>query len=113
MLKKISQWLENKFEFTQDNFKRNWEKRNTDYKYLLNLWKWMTILAFFAGFTLAAGIYSQKVNNEVQAHIDNVNEYFFEKYGSDFGYYLEDHNITNNNLFKDVDYNLNGLNDTG
>lgn len=111
MLKKIEKWLDDRYEFTADNFKRNWDKGNKDTKFLLNLWKWMTVLAFFAGFTLSAGIYSQKVNDAVQDHIDDVNEYFYMKYGHEYTGYLEENNMSTNQF--DLNLDLNDYNDKG
>ena len=72
-----------KLDFTLDTFKKNWSRGNYDNKFMLNFWKWLTLLAFIAGFTFAAGIYSQQVNDRVQEHIEDVNAYMFSKYGYD------------------------------
>jgi len=96
VFKKLENWANNKFEFSKKNFERNWKKGNTDHKKMLNIWKWIALLAFFAGYTLAGGIYSQKVNTAIQDHIDGVNEYFYEKYGPSYSNYLTEHNMTIN-----------------
>ena len=105
MIQKIKNWFNNKFEFSEANFKRNWEKKNKDNKQLVTIWKWIALLSFFTGFFISGVIYSQMVNNEIQMHIDNVNDHFLNKYGSSYINYMveQGYNVTLN-LSGEIEY---------